>query len=87
MFFQYRDPEPNFDRRKVKGKVFQLISVVENKYIRALEQAAGGRIYNIVVDNENTAKLLMKKECFSYHVNLIPNNKIQGQPISENVIF
>lgn len=59
----------------------------EGKYIRALEQCAGGRIYNVVVDNENTAKLLMKKECFNYHVNLMPNNKIQSQPIPENVFF
>lgn len=55
--------------------------------MRALEQCAAGRIYNIIVDNENTAKLLMKKECFHYHVNLIPNNKIQGQAIQENVIL
>lgn len=29
----------------------------------------------------------MKKDCFSYHVNLIPNNKISAQPIPENVFF
>jgi structural maintenance of chromosome 2 len=62
-----------------------LISAIDNKHIRALEQSAGGRIFNIIVDTENTAKMLMKKECFSTHVYLIPNNKIQGQPINENV--
>lgn len=42
--FQYRDPEPNFNRNKVKGLLCKLFSVKHEKYARALEQAAGGRV-------------------------------------------
>ena len=64
-----------------------MIEAVDTKYIRALEQSAGARLFNIIVDSENTAKLLMKKESFGIHVNLIPNNKIQGNPIPGNVMM
>ena len=50
----------------------------------ALEQAAGGKLKSIIVDSDNTAKMLMKRECFSFFVNLIPNNKIQYRVIPEN---
>ena len=62
-----------------------MISAKDSKYIRALEAMAGGRLFNIIVDTETTGKLLMKKEAFTYHVNLLPNNKIMGQKIPENV--
>lgn len=44
--------------------------------MKALEAGAGGKLLNIVVDNEITAKVLLKKNCFNHGVNLIPNNKI-----------
>ena len=62
-----------------------MISATDFKYIRALESLAGGRLFNIIVDTETTGKLLMKKEAFNYHVNLLPNNKITGQKIQDNV--
>ena len=37
----YKDPEPNFDRSKVKGKVFSLIKPLDREYIKALEMGAG----------------------------------------------
>jgi len=81
----FRDPEPNFDRKKVKGKVLRLFTINEDKYATALEQAAGGRLYNIVTDNERTASLLFSRKCFDSFVTTIPNNKIFSKGISPEV--
>lgn len=40
----YQDPEPNFDRRSVKGIVANLFSVKNQADASALEIAAGGRV-------------------------------------------
>ena len=86
----------------MKGKIFQLIRPIDPKYIKALDASAGkyivtetkrykcigGKLHFIIVDNEQTAKSLMKRRSFQYSVNLIPNNKIQSQGfIPENVVF
>lgn len=42
--FDYRDPEKNFDRRKVSGLVCKLIKVKDVKNATALEVAAGGKV-------------------------------------------
>lgn len=42
--FQYNDPEPNFDKRKVKGLVCRLIKVKDQTYCMALEIAGGGKV-------------------------------------------
>lgn len=83
----YRDPEPNFDRRKVKGRVFQLITVNDPKFIKPLEAVAGGKLFQIIVDNENTSKMLLKRESFGQmNVILIPNSKIVPQTIPAEVV-
>lgn len=83
----YRDPEPNFDRKKVKGRVFQLITVNDPKFIKPLEAVAGGKLFQIVVDNENTSKMLLKRESFGQmNVILIPNSKIIPQTIPPEIV-
>lgn len=39
--FRYRDPEPNFDRRRVRGMVCNLFDVRDNRYSLALSMATG----------------------------------------------
>ena len=46
--FDYRDPEKNFDRRKVSGLVCKLIKVKDVKNATALEVAAGGKVCKYV---------------------------------------
>ena len=41
--FRYTDPEPGFDRSRVKGVVAELIEVREERYSEAVEVAAGGQ--------------------------------------------
>lgn len=42
--FHYSNPEPNFNKRSVKGVVCRLLTCKESSYCVALETAAGGRV-------------------------------------------
>lgn len=42
--FDYKDPEPNFDRSRVKGLVCNLFKIKDPKFATALEVAAGGKV-------------------------------------------
>jgi structural maintenance of chromosome 2 len=83
---QYRDPEPNFDRKRIYGRVIKNFRVKDPKYIRALEKAAGGKLYNIIVDTHKTAAVLFKRKCFDYMVTLLPLDKVYSKQIAEEKI-
>ena len=83
---QYRDPEPNFNRKKIYGRVIKNFRVKDPKYIRALEKAAGGKLYNVIVDNHKTAAVLFQRKCFDYMVTLLPLDKVYSKPISQDKI-
>ncbi|GER46534.1 structural maintenance of chromosomes protein [Striga asiatica] len=83
--FIYSDPEKNFDRSRVKGVVAKLIKVKDSSTMLALEVAAGGKLFNVVVDTEDTAKLLIEKGGLRRRVTTIPLNKIQRHPVPERV--
>ena len=49
----YKDPEPGFDHRKVKGRVFSNFQIKDPYYMKALEAGAGieySKIKKIKVD-------------------------------------
>ena len=77
--FQYSDPSPGFDRKKVKGTVAANLSVKEDKNNTALEAFAGGRLYQVIVDDEETGMQLLTKGSLSRRVTLIPLNKIRAE--------
>ncbi|ORZ21122.1 hypothetical protein BCR42DRAFT_187615 [Absidia repens] len=78
--FHYSNPSANFDRSQVKGMVAELISLEEENYdaSTALEVCAGGRLYNVVVDNENVGAQLLDRGRLRRRCTLIPLNKIDG---------
>ncbi|PWN31045.1 putative SMC2-chromosome segregation protein [Jaminaea rosea] len=78
--FSYSDPEPNFDRSRVKGLVASLIDLAEDRhqYSTALEICAGGRLYNVVVEDEVTGSKLLSNGKLKKRVTLIPLNKINA---------
>ncbi|KAA8901772.1 chromosomes protein 2 structural maintenance [Sphaerosporella brunnea] len=82
--FSYSNPSPDFDRSKVKGKVLQLFTLDEGKEFAgtALELAAGGKLYNIVVDTATTAAGLLKNGRLASKVTFIPLDQIQGNRAS-----
>lgn len=83
--FKYRDPVKNFDRSKVKGVVAELIKVKDNSAMTALEVTAGGKLFNVVVDTEDTGKQLLKNGDLRRRVTIIPLNKIQSHLVPPRV--
>ncbi|KAJ7638237.1 condensin complex subunit SMC2 [Roridomyces roridus] len=73
---------PNFDRRKVKGRVALLLSLAQENYpkAQALEVASSGKLYSVVVDDERVGKDLLSSR-LEKKVQLIPLNKIQPRTI------
>ncbi|KAF8915928.1 condensin complex subunit SMC2 [Mucidula mucida] len=61
--FNYTAPH-NFDRGKVKGTVGSLVSLDEGNYDKAaaLEAAAGGKLYQVIIEDERVGKTLLNKE-------------------------
>lgn len=80
MDFTYTDPEPNFDRSKVKGLVASLVHLEASReaYSTALEICAGARLYNVVVEDEKTGSKLLTNGKLKKRVTLIPLNKISA---------
>ncbi|KGN57262.1 structural maintenance of chromosomes protein 2-1 [Cucumis sativus] len=83
--FKYRDPIRNFDRSKVKGVVAKLIKVKDSSAVMALEVTAGGKMFNVVVDDENTGKQLLQNGDLQRRVTIIPLNKIQSNPVPPRI--
>jgi len=73
------NPIPKFDDSKVKGVVARLFEVKETfrSYSTAVEVCAGGRLFHVVVDTEETAKVLLKQQ-LRRRVTIIPLNKINN---------
>lgn len=61
----------------VKGTVAQLIRVRDARATTALEVAAGGRLFQVVVDNEATGKQLLQHGGLRRRVTIIPLNKVR----------
>ncbi|KAF7722002.1 Structural maintenance of chromosomes protein 2 [Apophysomyces ossiformis] len=78
--FAYSNPTPNFDRSKVKGLVAELITLDRENYdaSTALEICAGGRLYNVVVEDEVVGAQLLDRGRLRKRWTLIPLSKIQG---------
>ena len=72
----------NFDRSKVKGLVASLITLKEPAAATALEVYAGGKLYQVVVDNANTGKLLLTKGRLQRRVTIIPLDKVKSRPLT-----
>ena len=85
--FEYNDPYAGFDRRNVKGFAAQLITLPEENYNKAtaLEIVAGGRLFNVVVQNEKVGSDLLKRGNLRKRVTLIPLNKITPRTIAPEV--
>lgn len=79
--FNYKDPERNFDRSRVKGMVGKLFRVNDTKTATALEIVAGGKLYQIIVDNELTATALLTNGALKKRVTFLPLNKIDNRTL------
>jgi len=86
--FQYADPWRGFDRSTVKGVAARLFHIKPEfaQYHKALEVCAGGRLFFVIVDNEETGKALLEKGQLRRRVTIIPLSKIADHSISPNVV-
>lgn len=85
--FNYQSPSPNFDRSKVKGLVATLITLDPSEFPKstALEITAGGKLYNVVVQDEKVGKELLQNGKLKKRVTIIPLNKISSFKMSAQV--
>ncbi|KAJ4784471.1 Structural maintenance of chromosomes protein [Rhynchospora pubera] len=79
--FSYRDPVKNFDRSKVKGVFAKLFEVEDSSKATALEVAAGGNLYCVVVDSEDTGKMLIKNGNLARRATFILLNQVGGKDV------
>jgi structural maintenance of chromosome 2 len=84
--FDYKDPQPGFDRSKVKGLVCNLFKIKDLRFATALEVAAGGKLYNLVVDSDQTGKLILQRGELKRKTTIIPMNQIRAHAVSAQVI-
>ena len=82
--FRYADPVRGFDRSKVKGLVAKLIQVREAEHATALEVVAGGKLYQVVVDEAITGKALLDRGKLERRVTIIPLDKIQPRGVTNS---
>ncbi|TYZ67016.1 hypothetical protein PybrP1_011486 [[Pythium] brassicae (nom. inval.)] len=79
--FKYTDPHRNFQRESVKGVLAKLVETKHEWSALALEIAAGGKLYQIVVDNEKIAKDILKFGRLMNRVTIIPLNRISRRTV------
>lgn len=79
--FKYQDPHRNFQRESVKGVLAKLLETKHEWSALALEITAGGKLYQIVVDNEKTAKDILKFGRLMNRVTIIPLNRISRRTV------
>ncbi len=84
--FAYVDPEKGFDRSRVKGLVAKLFRVNDGTTMLALEVTAGGKLWNVVVDTEETAKKILQHNQFKQRITLIPLSKISSREAKPQVV-
>jgi structural maintenance of chromosome 2 len=83
--FDFTNPEKNFNREeRVKGFIANLFSFNEKKFALPLEVIAGGKLLQIVVDSEQTGKLLLTKGNLKRRVTILPLNKLSARPIPKD---
>ena len=64
----------------------KLIQVKDVSTATALEVVAGGRLYNIVVDDDTTAQQLLDRGPRKKKYTILPLNKLTAQPMDRRVV-
>jgi structural maintenance of chromosome 2 len=80
-------PPPGFDRSKVKGVVARLVRVRDERAALALEVAAGGQLYHLVVEDDAAGqRLLDAKGALQRRVTLIALNRAASTEMARDVV-
>lgn len=84
--FNYTDPVRGFDRSKVKGLVAKLIQVKQKDCSTALEVVAGGKLYQVVVDEAVVGKAIIERGNLPRRVTIIPLDKIKSRSVTGSAV-
>lgn len=86
--FNYSKPSSNFDPSVVKGTAVQLFTLQEshNDKAMALQVCAGGRLYNVIVENSDVASQLLERGQLRKRVTIIPLDKINARPVGVQTV-
>ena len=74
--FSYDSPSATFARSSVKGTVVSQLTLLRAEAARAVETAAGGRLLNVIVDNEHVGKALLERGALTRRWTMIPLSAI-----------
>lgn len=77
---------PGFNRNCVRGPLCKLFTLKDAKYARAVEAAAGGRLYDIAIDTNDQCKEILDKGNLKRRHNLIALNKVQGRQVDRRAV-
>merc|ERR1711957_838145 len=86
LMFNFSDPVRGFDRSKVKGVVAKLIVVNNKLNSTALEVVAGGKLFQVIVDEAVTGKALLSRGKLQRRVTIIPLDKITSRCIPNSTV-
>ncbi|GMM28410.1 condensin subunit [Martiniozyma asiatica (nom. inval.)] len=86
--FTYQRPSDQFNDESVLGFCGELFELAHDKakVATALEICAGGKLFNVVVDNDNTGKDLLNRGRLIKRTTFIPLNKITSRVINQQVV-
>lgn len=84
--FRYDNPTQNWDARRVKGVAASLFRVKDQKYSRALSSVIGGSWRNVVIDNDETGKMLLERGNLQTRTTFIPMTKVSFRMIDQRVV-
>ena len=84
--FSYRHPAGNFKNESIKGVLATLFNVKDKENQLAVEVAAEGKLFNVIVDNDRIAEMLLKIGQLKSRVTFIPLNKISGRVCNGKIV-
>lgn len=79
-------PIPGFNPKCVRGPICKLFTLKDPKYARAVEAAAGGKLYDIAIDTNDQCKEILDKGNLRRRYNLVALNKIQGRSVDRRSV-
>lgn len=86
--FNYQKPYSDFQDDTIRGYAGELFELPANNRDSslALEIIGGGKLYNVVVDNDKVSTALLQRGRLTQRTTFIPLNKIQGRVIRPETI-
>ncbi|RYG59226.1 hypothetical protein EON64_20455, partial [archaeon] len=81
--FEFTPPSANFNMQSVLGPVARCFTITNPSYATALEVTAAGKLNQIVVDTEDTGKLLLMRGALKKRVTILPLNRLTSKGLDE----